>query len=324
MYRIGIVGFGSMGHQHFAALLKYDRAQVIGVFDPCPERVGLAESLGLLAYPSAEALFADPKIDIAIIASTNNLHKDHSINALGAGKHIICEKPATITSTELLEVIDVAQKNGKFFTINQNRRWDKDFLLMKEHIESGLLGRVYTIESRVHNSFGIPKGWRNAKDMGGGMMLDWGVHLIDQILHMTDKVVTNVFCRMNHLHYPDVEDDFKLFLTFCCGLTAQIEVGTNNFAALPRWYVLGKQGTLQVDDWDCRGKIVIQTQTIQIPGTANARSHKYLNAVYSQLLDAIEGAAELKITPHQALRVMRTIEAAFLSSNTKSALEVSI
>ncbi|MCL2620860.1 MAG: Gfo/Idh/MocA family oxidoreductase, partial [Defluviitaleaceae bacterium] len=345
MYNIGIIGFGGMGHQHFLAVSSHPKARVKGVFDINPKRIEFAESLGLVTYPDAQAFFDDPEIDIVIVASTNDVHGEHSINAIMAGKHVICEKPATITSAELKEVMYVAEKHNKIFTINQNRRRDRDFLLMKESVEKGILGDIYDIQSRTHGSRGIPKGWRTTKSLGGGMMLDWGVHLIDQILHMTSEKVTNVFCKMYNIHYDTVDDNFKLILTFESGLTAQIEVGTNNLIPQPRWYVLGKEGTLQIDDWDCTGKIIRcthkedtwdeeiaptkagpsktmsprsanSTQTIEISSTMDWVQNKGLEAVYNQFFDAIEGSAELKITPEQALRVMKVIEAAFLSNET--------
>ena len=320
MYNIGIIGFGGMGHNHFLAMADYPRAKVKGVFDPDLKRRELAKSLGIAAYPSINALFADPEIDIVIIASTNDAHKEQSIKALAAGKHVICEKPATITSTELLEIIEASKKHGVMFTINQNRRMDRDFLLMRENI--ALIGDVYAIESRVHSSKGLPLGWRTSKVHGGGMLLDWGVHLIDQILYMVDEKVINIFCKFYNIHHSDVDDNFKLILTLESGLTAHIEVGTSNFAALPRWYVLGKQGTLQIDDWNGRGKVASRTDTLEIAATIPHSRH--LDAVYDQLLDAIEGKAPLKITADQALRVMKVIESAFLSSETGAAVVVSI
>ncbi|MCL2874421.1 MAG: Gfo/Idh/MocA family oxidoreductase [Defluviitaleaceae bacterium] len=353
MYNVGIIGFGGMGHYHFLSMSNYSKTKVKGIFDIDPKRNEFAKSLGLTAYTSSDALFADPEIDIVIIASTNDVHKEHSINSLAAGKHVICEKPVTITSSDLQEIIDAAAKYQGLFTINQNRRTNRDFLLMEEYVKKGLLGDIYAIESRIEGSRGVPKGWRTLKALGGGMLLDWGVHLIDQIMYMIDEKITNVFCKMYSIHYPDVDDNFRLTLTFESGLTAQIEVGTNNFIAHPRWYVLGKQGTLQIDDWDCNGRIVRcinddntwedeivytkagptktmaprcekSTETIKIFEPEDSEYNKGLHAVYNQFLNAIEGLDELKITTDQAMRVMKIIEAAFLSNDTKAAVKVNI
>lgn len=96
-----------------------------------------------------------------------------------------------LSSAEFAEMVDAAHKSGKLFTVHQNRRWDVDFLAMKQLYQSGEIGEVFNIESRIHGSRGIPSDWRGEKEYGGGMLLDWGVHLIDQILQIYTQKITN-------------------------------------------------------------------------------------------------------------------------------------
>ncbi len=351
IYQMGIIGYGGMAGHHYAQTQKFGRIHVKGVYDINPDRIRFAEGQGLTGYVSKEALLADPEIDIVLVSTPNDSHKDLCIEALRAGKHVLCEKPVTITSAELAEIMKVAEETGKVFAIDQNRRTNKDFVLMKRCVEQGMLGDVYVIESRVEGSRGVPSGWRTNKEQGGGMMLDWGVHLIDQLLYMVDEKVVNVFCKMYSVAYPEVDDNFRLTLTFESGLTAHIEVSTNNYITHPRWYVLGKNGTLQIDSWDCSGKIVrcidkenvwadeiVQTKagptktmaprnpesTETIALTEPLDVVDNLNPVYIQMLDAIEGKAPLTITPEQAMRVIRVMEASFESDRTAAAVQTSI
>lgn len=351
IWNLGIIGFGGMAGEHFKQLKEYERICVKGVFDVNEERARVAEKNGLKAYTSKDEILADKDIDIILIATTNEVHKELSIEAMKAGKHVICEKPVTLNSRELEEIITALQKYNKVFTINQNRRTNKDFVLMRRKVEEGLLGEVYVIESRVEGSRGMPKGWRTIKELGGGMMLDWGVHLIDQLMYMIDEPVINVFCKMFSIEYSEVDDNFRLTMTFESGLTAHIEVSTNNYITHPRWYVLGKQGTLQINDWDCEGEIVrcIDKENIweeeivytkagptktMAPRNENSIEKikiseppdvtDNLTVVYDGFLDAIEGKAELKITPQQALRVMKVMEAAFESNRTQTAIKTNI
>jgi len=351
MHKLGIIGFGGMASYHFSTLKEYDRLNVKGIFDVNPERGKYAEKLGLKAYSSKDELLSDEEIDIVLVATTNEVHKEISIEAMKAGKHVICEKPVALSSEELTEIMEVSKKYNKVFTIDQNRRTNKDFVLMKRNIEQGLLGNVYVIESRVEGSRGMPSGWRTIKELGGGMMLDWGVHLIDQIMYMIDERVVNVFCKMYSIEYGDVDDNFRLTITFESGLTAHIEVSTNNYITHPRWYVLGKKGTLQIDDWNCNGKIVrcIDKESVwedeivytkagptktMAPRNKNSTEEiileeptdviDSLTVVYDGFVDTIEKKAPLGITPQQALRVMKVIEAAFLSSETGSAIKAEI
>lgn len=86
-------------------------------------------------YESFEAVLADEKVDAVLIATPNDSHKELAITALEAGKHVVCEKPVTMTSEDLLAIMDVAKRVNKHFMVHQNRRWDEDFLIIKEMFE---------------------------------------------------------------------------------------------------------------------------------------------------------------------------------------------
>lgn len=142
--------------------------------------------------------------------------------------------------------------------MHQNRRWDRDFLIVKKAIEDGTLGKPFYIESRVQGSKGIPGDWRCVKEAGGGMLLDWGVHLIDQIMWLVKSPVKEVYAAPALVKFPEVDDNFKLLLRFENGLSALVEVDTYTFINLPRWHVSGDAGTLQIDSFGCEGKIVLR------------------------------------------------------------------
>lgn len=351
IYNMAYIGFGGMASHHLTQSHELERINVKGIFDINPERAEYAKSLGLYAYSSREEIYNDPDIDLVLIAVPNDLHKTYAVEALRHGKNVLCEKPVTMTSEELEEITAVAAECNKVFAIDQNRRVNKDFIAMKRAVESGKLGDVYVIESRVEGSRGVPAGWRTDPKQGGGMMLDWGVHLIDQLIYMYDSKVTDVYCKMYSIHYKDVDDNFRLTMTFANGITAHIEVSTNNFISHPRWYVLGTEGTLQIDGWDACGKIVRclakedtwgaeiaknkvgpsktmaprsenSVETIEITAPTDVVDN--LNPVYWQLIDALDGTAPLKITPEQALRVMKVMEAAFASAESGKAIHTDI
>lgn len=351
LHKVASIGFGGMATHHFNQSKCLDMIELKGIYDIDPKRQEAARNYGLYIYSSAEEIYSDPEVDIVLVAVPNDLHKAYCIEALRHGKNVLCEKPVTMNSKDLEDIMAVAKETGMVFTVDQNRRVNKDFVLMKRSVEAGLLGDVYVIESRVEGSRGVPAGWRTTKAQGGGMMLDWGVHLIDQIMYMyPDAKVTNVFCKMYEIHY-DVDDNFRLTMMLSNGITAHIEVSTNNFIKHPRWYVLGTDGTLQIDDWDSEGRIVRcksredtwgaeiaknkvgPSKTMaprspesveEIPIHAPTDVEDNLNPTYYQLVDAIEGKAELTIKPEQALRVMRVMEAAFRSSETGEAIKTEI
>ena len=346
-YKAALVGYGGMGHWHFEGICKTDRVKFVGVYDIDPKRMELAKSEGFeKLYDSYEAMLADASLDIIVVATPNNFHKTLVCQALEAGKAVVCEKPVAMSSGELQDMMDTAKRTGSLFTIHQNRRADADYLAMREQAESGLLGKVFEIESRVTGSRGIPEGWRQYAVAGGGMMLDWGVHLIDQLMMMNPTPVTSVFCDMYHVAYQECDDGFKLQLKFEDGVMATIEVGTSHYIEAPRWYVCGDRGALTIPDWSCNGKVVRASQhevtreeeiiytkagptktmaprakdTIEEIALDPDKYFSDYDVFYRNLADVLDGTAELRVKPEEAMRVMKVMEAAFESDRTGQAI----
>ena len=334
--KVAVIGYGGMGGWHCEHLQNSDVAELAGIYDIKEERRELARSRGIRAYESFEEVLADPEVDILTLAIPNDCHKEDAILGLRAGKNVISEKPVTLSSADLQEMIDAANETGKLFTVHQNRRWDADFLSMKEIYESGSLGPVFNIESRVHGSRGIPGDWRQLPEHGGGMMLDWGVHLIDQILQMIPEKIRTVYAVMDHVTNELVDDGFKLDIRFDSGLLVRVEVGTSNFINLPRWYMQGRDGTAIIYDWDLSGKIVRcenwdekdvvpvvtaagLTKTMAPRDESTIAEHDVpkpnpdVHDFYRNVCKAIDGLEPQLVTHPQMMRVMKLMEAAFES-----------
>lgn len=350
-YNLGIIGYGGMAGNHNRQLEHGNvRVKIKGVYDIDSARLDVARKQGHIAYSSKEELLNDKEIDIVLVATTNDCHKELAIEALRAGKHVLCEKPATMNSGELEEIIKTANECGRIFTVDQNRRYNRDFINAWRTIDSGIIGKPYVIESRVEGSRGLPEGWRTKKAQGGGMMFDWGVHLIDQVMYMVKEKVKSVYCKMYSINYPEVDDNFRLTMTFESGLTAHIEISTNNFITHPRFYVLGTEGTMIITEWDGTGKVVkklcddnkwdteikkvkagpTKTMAPRDPSTVEVIELSEpkdvvdnLDPVYEQLVNAIEGAP-LIIKPEETLRVMRVMEAAFKSAETGDCIKIDV
>lgn len=307
-----------------------------GVYDIDPARQEWAAERGYYNYESFEAVLADKRVDVVLVATPNDSHKELCIAAMKAGKHVLCEKPVTPTSAELEEILKVSKETGKVFYPRQNRRWDKDFRIIKKIYEEELLGKTFNIENRVMGSRGIPGDWRGKKEFGGGMMLDWGVHLLDHLLFMIPEKIKKVFCSLTHVTNDEVDDGFKMHITFESGLTAVIEVGTCHFATLPLWFIAGNHGTAYINNWACEGKVLRlkswedkdATPILAGAGLTKTMAPRGENSVeelplpkvefdnnelYSNLCDTINGTAEQIVTGEQALRVLKLMEAAFES-----------
>ena len=138
-HRLAMVGFGGMAGWHYDLIQRIDDLEVAGIWDIKEERRTYAEGKGIHVYKSEEDLMADPTVDIVLVATPNDVHKGVVIRAMEAGKNAVSEKPVTLCSADLAEMRAAAEKTGKFFTVHQNRRWDEDFLTVKNIMAEGKL-----------------------------------------------------------------------------------------------------------------------------------------------------------------------------------------
>ncbi|MBR2763436.1 MAG: Gfo/Idh/MocA family protein [Pseudolactococcus laudensis] len=265
---IVIIGYGGMGSYHQKELMPHELVNVIGVYDIAQKAQDKAREAGLTVYDSLEQVLKDASVEAVLIATPNDVHKALSIAALRAGKQVICEKPVAMNVGELDDILAVAAETGNTFMVHQNRRWDPDFLVIRELYQNGQIGDLFQIESRVQGANGIPGDWREQAEHGGGMLLDWGVHLIDQILWLIDNPVKSMAADFSYVLGQEVDDGFILYLTFENGIRSLIEVGTTNYSQLPRWYVKGLNGAAKIDDWDLSGEIVVATNQADLVAPA--------------------------------------------------------
>lgn len=343
-----VIGYGGQGGWHCRQIQNSDVVVLAGIYDIKSKRCEAARQDGIKVYESLEAVLADSNVEIVVIAVPNDDHKELVIKALEAGKNVICEKPVEMSVASFDQMAQAAEKSGKLFSVHQNRRWDVDFLAVKSIVESGEIGDLIRIESRIHGSRGIPSDWRCTKEQGGGMILDWGVHLIDQVLQMFgDDTITSLYCSTTNITNTEVDDGFKLTLYFESGREAYVEVGTYNFIAMPRFYMQCKNGTAMITDWTKKAHIaklkawnekdVLPVQTAAgITKTMAPRDEVTLDEYdierpvsdvhdyYRNYCAALEGTRKSLISISQVRRVMQVMETAFASAERRQVMETSI
>ena len=260
---IGIIGHGFMGHEHETMLTDMEGIRVTGFADIDPTQLEDVKE-GLKRYESDEALINDPDVDVVLIAANNNQHHDLVIAAARAGKDIICEKPVAMNTAELDEMVKVVEECGVKFTVHHQRRFDPDFRTAKEVFDSGTLGDVYTMQSMLYGFNGNMHDWHVFISEGGGMLFDWGVHLLDQIVWMMPGCkITSVYADMRNVINKEVDDYFKILIKFDNGVTAEVELGTYFLTDKMddkwferHWFIGGNKGSAYIDGFGPEGKIV--------------------------------------------------------------------
>lgn len=344
---ISVIGYGGQGAWHCDRILASDVCDLVGTYDIKQARCDAAKAKGIHVYSCIEELMSDPACDAVVIATPNDVHCELAVSAMEHGKHVICEKPVAMSVSVLDKMLDASKRTGKLFTVHQNRRWDVDFLAVKQVAHSKELGAPIRIESRIHGSRGIPSDWRCTKAAGGGMILDWGVHLIDQMLQIITSPVTSVFCITTHITNSEVDDGFRLELGFEDGKSAYIEVGTYNFLPLPRFYMQCEKGSLYLEDWQkearlaklkawCEKDVTPVQNAAGITKTMAPRDSLTLDEYttprpvsdvhdfYRNFCLAMDGKAEQLVTHSQVRRVLSVMEAAFESDSKAQLIKVNI
>jgi predicted dehydrogenase len=245
--KVGIAGLGRSGWRIHASTLEKlpDKYEIVSVSDPIEDRCKEAiNKFGCNAYTDFDEFIKDKNFELAVIATPSYLHASHTIKALEAGKHVVCEKPMATNLTEANAMIEAAKRTGKILTIFQNSLFNPDYLKVKEIIQSGKLGRIVLIKICRH-SFGRRWDWQTLRKFGGGELRNNGVHLIVQALSFIGNKNPEVFCDLQKtLTLGDAEDHVKIILKAPDSPLIDIEVTRACAYPQDEWLIMGTQGGL--------------------------------------------------------------------------------
>ena len=340
--KLGIVGYGFMGHCDADMLKTFEDIELTAVADINPVQMEDAPE-GVETYSSIDELLDKADIDVVMISTPNPSHLEMVEKCAAAKKHIICEKPAAMTVAQFDRMAEAVKRAGVIFTVHQQRRWDKDYRIMKSVYDQGLLGNVYVIKSQLYGFNGNMHDWHRFPEMGGGMLYDWGVHLIDQILDMVDSPIESLYADLRNVINEKVDDYFKIIMKFQNGIMAEIELGTYYLTPKRAWFIGGDKGSALIDGFAGEGKIVRTAHLLEnVPGkitmTAAGPTRSFGPAAPGLLLEeplpetvaeqrdyfvhflkAFHGEEEIIVKPEQVRRVLRVMEAVRESADTGEA-----
>jgi predicted dehydrogenase len=343
--KLGIVGFGFMGHCDAEMLKTFPKEEIelIAVADTDPKQLTDVPK-GVEIYHSIEEMLEKADINTVMISTPNPSHLEMVEKSAAAGKHIICEKPAAMTTAQFDRMVEVTKENQVLFTVHQQRRWDTDYRIMKEVYDRHLVGDIYVIKSQLYGFNGNMHDWHIYPEMGGGMLYDWGVHLIDQILDMVDAPIESLYADMRNVVNERVDDYFNILIKFGNGITAEIELGTYYLTPKRAWFIGGNKGSALIDGFGGEGKIVRTAHLLEnVPGkitmtaagptrsfgpagpgllTEEALPEVEVNQrdYFVHFLKAFRGEEELIVKPEQVRRVLCVMEAVRESAKTGKAV----
>ena len=185
--RVAIVGVGGMGEGHLESYSRLPHVEVVAICDINQERLDfVGEKHGIeKRYLSETEMLAKEELDAVSVCTWNSAHAKCSIEALNAGKHVLCEKPMACSAEEATEMLEAAKKNNRLLMIGFVMRFYSETKVAMDYIEGGYLGDIYYSKATYLRRHGSPGGWFTNKSMaGGGPIIDLGVHVIDQTRYL--------------------------------------------------------------------------------------------------------------------------------------------
>ncbi|MGV3504705.1 MAG: oxidoreductase [Adhaeribacter sp.] len=347
---VGLIGYGMAGQVFHAPIItSIPGLQLTKIRETKPDNIQLARS----RYPEAEIvadsqlIFDDPAIEVVVIATPNTAHHPLAKQALLAGKHVVVDKPFTISSAEADELIALAEEKKLLLTVHHNRRWDSNARTLRKVIANQLLGRL--VELEVHfdrfRNFLRPGAWREAEVPGAGILYDLGAHLIDEALCLFGLPDTITADERVQRSGGRVTDNFTVVLDYG-QLKVTLKAGMLVREPGPVYVLLGEQGSFvkygmdvqeaalkagqkpnEVPDWGREpetqwGRLNTDYQDQHLVARIESEPGDY-RGFYANVYEAIAGDAALAVTAGQARDVIRLIELARQSSAEKRTLPYS-
>jgi len=343
--RVGIIGFGLSGRVFHAQVLRSVAGfEIASVVTSRADEVR-AEFPDAKVVATSDELLADPTIDLVVVTTPNELHAPLAIRALEVGKHVVVEKPFSVTAAEGQAVVECAKRMNRVLSVYHNRRWDNGFLTLREALESGHLGTVCGYEARFERFRPVVKGerWREQQKGGSGVLYDLGSHLIDQAVCLFGTP-RGVYCDLAMQRPGGVVDDYFTVLLDYDTLRVVLRSGCIVGVPGPVLVVHGDKGTFMKQDLDPQEDALKAGKTPQISepwgldgdsaklfalsadGTATPRPIATIpgsyHRFYAELHAAITSGAPAPVPPEDAVTVIRLIEACIRSSRERRWIEI--
>jgi predicted dehydrogenase len=335
--RVGLLGYGAIGHEHSRAVRAVPGLELAAVCDVSPARVAAAIEHAPQArgHATPHALLTDDGVDLVVVSTPPASHAPWSLAALEAGKHVVVEKPLAISTQEADAVLRLAAERGLVATCYQNRRFDPDHVAVRAAADAGLLGTLFHVEAFVGGYAHPCNLWHSDAEVSGGAFYDWGAHVLDQLLDLVPDDVVAVSAVEHKLVWLDVTnaDHARVTVSFAGGAEATFVYSDLAAALKPRWYALGTRGAV-VGHWRtervvARSDVGTLTEDVLAPAdspplldlydaagsvtrlaTPGTRPHRF----HAELADQIQLGLASTVTGAQSRRVLAVMEAASRSA----------
>jgi scyllo-inositol 2-dehydrogenase (NADP+) len=318
--KVGVIGYGgafNMGRMHLQDMQKAGMTPR-AVAEPDAARVAIAaqEFPGIQVFASVDEMLAKSDINLVVLITPHNTHAPLALQCLRAGRHVVCEKPFAITTDECDAMIAAAHEADVMVSTFHNRHWDGSIVKALEILRSGAIGDLVRIEAHMGQWAKPGDWWRSSKSISGGILYDWGVHLLEYMLQLVDSEITEVtgfskrgyWAAQSKWGKDTVEDEGFAVVRFKSGVWGTLCI--TNIDASPKRGMVEVTGTKGAFWWDYDnheitvrdGEATIVTKGKNPP----AQWEKY----YTNVAAHLTKGAPLTITPEWSRRPIHILDLA--------------
>jgi predicted dehydrogenase len=337
--KVGVIGYGGAFNMGKAHLTQMQRAGMkpFAVCEIDADRLKVAEEdfPGIETYDSLDKMLKHSDVNLLVHITPHNLHYKLAAKCLRAAKHVVTEKPFVLTTAEADKLIRLAEDNDVMVSTYHNRHWDGWIVrARREIVDKGVIGDVHRVELR-NGGYGMPRQWwRSSKSVSGGVLYDWGVHLLEYALQLVPSDIVEVagfhVCGYWSEKMPKKhpwkndcnEDEAAAVVRFANG--ARIDLTATSIGANPeRNYMLEAYGTK--GSYLLNGKQWV-THTVNRQGKLVEKSGEHPRSgggriYYRNIADYLTGKADLIITPQWARRPIHILDLAGRSARKNKTLK---
>jgi len=329
--KVGVIGYGgafNMGRSHLNEMKAAGMEPVaVTEVDPARAQVAATDFPGIQIFSDVGQMLARSDVELVTLITPHNTHAPLGLQCLKAGRHVICEKPMAVTTAECDAMIASARKKKLLLSTYHNRHWDGWILRAVDQVKKKkVIGDIHRIDLRMGGRSKPGEWWRSSKSISGGILYDWGVHLLEYALQLIDSEITEVsgFARegfwgpQTKWKGDSIEDEGAVAVRFKNG--ARITLCISHLDANPKPGLVEIHGTKgnYVIDWN---NYVIHRREDGIATTeqgphGESQSQKF----YDNIAAHLTKGEKLVITPEWARRPIHVLDLAMRSAKTGRSL----
>ena len=330
--RVGVIGYSGafgMGRIHLNEMKQAGMTPVaVAELDSQRRAVAEEEFPGIETYASVSAMLRKSDVNLVTIITPHNTHAKLALQCLNTGRHVVCEKPLAITTAECDAMIAAARKNKVVLSTYHNRHWDGCILRAVDKIRSGAIGDVVRIEAHMANYACPGKWWRSSRSISGGILYDWGVHLLEYSLQLLDGDLAEVsgyaqngfWASQTPWKNDTNEDAACAIVRFASGQWLTLYVSNVESNPTPGWLeITGTRGSY-VFDHQTWTTITQRGKTTTRRSGPNPESQWW--RFYQNIADHLVKGERLVITPEWSRRPIHVLDLASRSAKKGLSLRV--